>query len=150
MRVKGLLETGIEASVEIITLTLKGTSWIAKLMVGKELPKSFHHYKMELSLDEHPYDERIKDIEDELEKSLFGQDIKEKNRMKKEVEEVNKERDEMKAKCETIEFSGMVTQIAWRAGETAITVYVPDTVIDPINRMKYMLEHYKITLNPVE
>ena len=56
---------------------------------------------------------------------------------------------EKKRQCPTIDFSGKVEQIKYAGAETVMTMNIPDSAIDPLNKSKTMFQYYKIQLSPI-
>ncbi len=139
----------IESKIQLEQLTLKNKRWEAKLIVNTILPRSYHRYTIELSLDEKPYLERIEAIEKDLRSSLFAE---EKVSKKKSIETINgiqKELDSMRKQCEEIKFGAVVQEIKYKDGETVVICRIPDDVIEPLNRQKYKMDAYRILLTPI-
>ena len=140
----------IECSKVLLnTLTLKENVWRAKLILGAALPKSYHRYTVTLEFNLEPYEIRIKEIEDQLNDSLFGEDEKEKDAANDRIAEIRDKMNSLFAESEVITFSGVVEEIKWKSFETHLTIIVPDDVIEQLNKQKYRLQSYKAILEPV-
>lgn len=139
----------IEAGVGLNGITLKGQIWTGTLTIKSELPKSYRRYKMHLELDEHPYLQRIEDLNRELDNSLFGSDRAMRKNTDKRIGEINKTLEQLRRDCEVIEFSATVDSLKYANGGTTLSMRLPDDIVEPFNRQKSRLDLYKITLTPI-
>ena len=146
----------IEGSFMLDTLQLKNAFyWLAKLKVKQILPKSYHEYNVKMIFNEAPYLERISRFEEKLNlgkqnrklfKKMEQEDIDD---VKDQIKDEQRDMAEKKRQCPTIDFSGKVEQIKYAGAETVMTMNIPDSAIDPLNKSKTMFQYYKIQLSPI-
>jgi hypothetical protein len=139
----------IESRIQLQKLEMKDKRWSSTLVIGAILPRAFYRYKITLELDERPYEERIKEIEEDMSGSLFKEEKVSKKKMLEQISSIRKELEMIKKECERIDFGAVVKEIKYKGIETTIVCIIPDDVIEPLNRQKYRLEAYKISLLPV-
>lgn len=139
----------IEATIQVKQLVMKDLRWKALLVVGSILPKSFYKYKIKLQFDEDPYKKRMKDLEIELDVSLFKNERGSQKALKKKISEIKNEMEKNKSDCYPIEFSAVVEEIKYKEGYTVMMCRIPDDIIEPINKQKLRIDAYKIILDPV-
>lgn len=139
----------IEAGVGLNGITLKGQIWTGTLTIKTTLPKSYHRYKLHLELDEHPYTQRIDDLNKELDGSLFGRDRAMRKSTDERIKEIQKNLEQLRRECEVIEFSAQVDALKYANGGTTLSMRLPDDIVEPFNRQKSRLDLYKISLIPI-
>jgi len=139
----------IKSKLDLREIKLKDLSWFIKLNVKDILPRAYHRYKMRFELDTAPYIERIEEVENQLNDSLFASDPGQVRETNKKVAEMRAQLDELQKECETIEFTARVEEIKYKDGGTLLLIIAPDDVIEAFNRQKMRFDKYLLVLNPV-
>jgi len=139
----------VESTIYLELLQLKDKKWSARFLIGAILPKSYHRYKITLTLNEDPYLERIEELEKGLDESLFREEQGSIKDVNKRIGQIRAELERMQKDCPEIEFNATVEEIKYKDAETRLTCRIPDDIIEPINKQKYRLEAYKIVLIPL-
>jgi hypothetical protein len=149
------LKVGITALFKVDEIKMKNLRWSFKIAVTKILPKTYHDYSCRLSLDEEPYDKKIKHEENRIEEIKRDQSLFKDNDRSKiadcntEIVEIRKEMREMKVTCYPIDFHGQIEALKYKDGDTHLVVKIPDDVIEDLNKQKNLFPHYKIELTPI-
>jgi hypothetical protein len=139
----------IESGVGLNGITLRGQIWTGTITVKTTLPKSYHRYKIHLSLDEHPYLQRIDDLNKDLDASLFGKERVMRKSTDEKIKEIQNNLAQLRRECEVIEFSATVDALKYSNGMTTLTMRLPDDIVEPFNRQKSRLDLYKVALIPI-
>lgn len=140
---------------EIALKRSKGLRWRMKLEIFKILPKTYHSYSIEMDVDEAEFDNRVKAVEDKIEKirgekSLFPDvDDKEIRNLRELVVGIEKERDQRIEECEVISFAAEIEEIKYKDAHTHVLIIVPDQIIEQMNKQKSRISWYKINLKPL-
>lgn len=136
----------IEASVLLESLEMKKLRWSAKICVFEILPKTYHSYKVKLVFDDKTYIERIDQLIEEFETSLFANDRASKKVHDRKIAGMRADLDKKIAECEKIEFVGLIEELKYKNARTELKMIVPDDVIEAFNRQKTRFNIYKICL----
>lgn len=139
----------VEASLELLALSLKNGLWNLKLGVNTALDSSYHQYSSSIEFDERPFEAEIEEYENELKGSLFEDDPGQKQQIRRNIDKTKARMEERRKACEKIEFSGTVSEVKYMDGKTVLALNIPDAVVEPISRQRFNLKHYKIALVPV-
>lgn len=139
----------IVSKLEMKQLMLKDKTWTIQMKIETVLPESYRRYHVLLELDERNFDKRIKELEKELDDSLFREERRSRAGANKAIAQINNERLLLKRDCKPIEFNCVVEQVKYVINGTVLTANIPDDVIDALNKQKYRMEAYKITLEMV-
>jgi len=139
----------INSTLFLETLQLKKLRWQAKITVRTTLPRSYRAYKIELELDDAPYLERIQELEEEFDATLFKDDKSSKKAHQDKVREMRDQLTRMRDETELIKFTAIVDELKYKSNETTLLMQIPDDVIEPFNRQKTRFDIYKITLTPI-
>lgn len=138
----------IESTIFLQELKLKDKRWSAKMLIGVTLPKSHHRYNVKMELDTAPYEDRITELEQGLDESLFREEKSSVRDTNKRIKEIRQELERMQNDCYPIEFSCVVEEVKWKDRDTLLTARIPDDIIEDLNKQKFRLEAYKIILFP--
>lgn len=139
----------IESGVALNGITLKGQIWTGTLTIKTTLPKSYHRYKIHLEIDEHPYLQRIDDLNKDIDSSLFKDDRAMRKANDEKIKDIHNKLDALRRECEVIEFSAQVDALKYSNGGTTLSMRLPDDIVEPFNRQKSRLDLYKISLIPI-
>lgn len=126
--------------------------WRIKLELKTKLSHSYREYDVKLSVNEEPFNVRIKDLERkasevESEAQLF--DGNKKTQLKNiddEIKEVEQELKDMQSECPDIEFAGTIEELKYKDGNTIISMMFPASTLSELNDKRRELGHYKIEL----
>lgn len=136
----------VVSKIEMDQLTLKGKMWSIKMRIETLLPETCRRYHILLELDERKYTRRIKELEKGLDESLFKEERVSRKELNQKIGKINDERMQMRRDCKPIEFDCVVEQVKYQNDGTLLTANIPDDVIEPLNRQKFRMEAYKVTL----
>lgn len=142
-------EVKIEAGVALNKISLSGQIWTGAITIKATLPKSYHRYKLHLELDEHPYLQRIDDLNKDLDSTLFKDDRAMRRSNNEKIGEIRNKLEQLRRECEVIEFSAQVESLKYANGGTTISMRFPDDIVEPFNRQKSRLDLYKVSLIPI-
>lgn len=144
------LETAgrIFTTLDLETIVMKKKRWQIKIQVGATLPRTYHRYKIVLTLDEEPYLDRIAEVQTDLDNSLFKNDKAQIKDADKRIAQLQKSLDSLRGDCEVIEFSAVVESLKYRDAGTLIELRIPDDVVEPFNRQKMRMDVYSLELIP--
>ena len=139
----------IESELDIEELKMKKNRWTIKMWVDHALKRSFHTYKILLTLNEEPYEQRIEDLEQQLNDSLFAEETTTKASVTKNIKKVRQELKERKKECFDIKFVITLEELKYKDQGTSILARIPDDVIEELNHQKSRYSYYKVILEPV-
>lgn len=140
---------GVVAKVEMRQLVLKSKMWTVVMKIETVLPESYRRYHMHLDLDERKWDNRIEDLEKELDDGLFREERTSRKSLNETIGKINDERNRMRRECKPIDFNCVVEQVKYESNGTVLTAVIPDDIIEQLNQQKYRMEAYKVTLKPL-
>ena len=138
----------IETTLDLNTIELKKLRWFVKMYVGERLPKTYHAYKIKLVYNDKPLLDRIADIENEFEETLFAKEKSSRTMHNKRIAEIRAQLKKEEDDCEKIEFVALVEELKYKDSSTLLKIKVPDDVIEAFNRQKTRFNIYKICLIP--
>ncbi len=139
----------ITSDFSLSSMQLKDQRWYARLFIASILPRAYHVYKVSIFLNEEPYLERISEIENSLNDTLFKNDPGEVKSVNKRIKEQRDQLERLRNDCETFEFSASVQELKYKDEGTVVILRIPDDVIEPFNRQKSRMNIYHVTLSPV-
>lgn len=135
------------------SLTMKKDfAWYLSITLKITLPQSFREYTVKMSVNEKPYEGRIQDLEREIsnlesESTLFPDGSKKQiANIKKQIKSVEQELADMRETCPEFEFAGIIEALAYKVGDTQITIRIPADVVNKINEHRLLLDNYKVEL----
>lgn len=126
--------------------------WRMKLTLKTTLPQLFREYHVRLSLNESPYEMRIKDLEKkryevETEAQLLPDVQKEQLRnIDNDIKEIEQELKDALRDTAVIEFEASIEQLAYKEGDTVVVFLVPATSIQELNENRRRFTDYKVEL----
>lgn len=142
-----------ESVFELNSLAMKKDfAWYLNINLKLMLPQSFREYKVKMSVNEKPYENRIADFEREItnlesEATLFPDGSKKQvANIKKQIKAVEQELADMRETCPEFEYAGIIEALAYKKGDTQITLRIPADVVNKINEHRLLLDNYKIEL----
>lgn len=133
---------------EVAELKMKDKRWYMKMWVDKILDKTYYRYKMEMVFNKTPYEDRIHDLEQDLNDGLFGQEPKERARLGKDIGKIRDEMAKMEKECRTISFSASVEELKNKDRGTMLLLRIPDDIITALNEQKSRFSYYEIKIEP--
>ena len=148
---KDLIEETSTAKVcefDIEEIKMKKKRWYIKMWVDGILDRTYYTYHCEMTFDQSPYEDRIADMTDELDASLFADDKAYKKMLNESIKQVREERDRLEKDCRPIKFSAQVEEIKNKDKGTMLLMRVPDDIISDLNEQKSRFNYYLIQLDP--
>lgn len=127
-------------------------TWRIKIVVKKMLPQTFREYDAIFSLNEIPYQTRIDDMEKrkveiELEPTLFKDErIKQIRGCDMEIGDIGRELSDARRDTPSMEFKAIVEALAYKDGDTVLTMIVSSEMIEHFNENRTLLNNYKVEL----
>lgn len=147
--------TAITAKFSLQEIFMKSDGrWKIKMLVRALLPKGDHDYSVKLEFDDAPFLSTIKSLEKDISEVeanptlLQSIDNEKINRLSRRIDETDREMREMKDRCPDIEFVAQTEQIKWTC-DTSLVFKVLDSVIEPLNKQRFMFEHYRVVLETI-
>lgn len=126
--------------------------WRIKVVVKKMLPQTFREYDAIFSLNETPYQTRIDDMEKRKiaiseEPTLFKEErVKQMRGCDMEIGDIERELADARRDTPSMEFKAIVEALAYKDGDTVLTMIVSAEVINDFNANRTLLGNYKIEL----
>lgn len=146
----------IVAKFQISELRMKSDwIWRIRMSVEKVLPTTHRGYKVRLEFDSTPWDERIAQMERDLQElsdnpSLLPDiDRRSLNDLETQIGAERAELRDMVEECTDIEFTASTEEIKHADNSTKLLLVVSDKTIEPINEKKTLLLHYQAVLTPI-
>lgn len=125
-------------------------AWRLKAVLKVSLPQSFREYDVKLSLNEEPYESRIKDVERKIEEVNLSNELFDKRdaiaEMRGQIKDIQEELAEALKETHTIEFSGVLEELKYKDSDTVVVMLIPADVIQELNDARFKFETYKIEL----
>lgn len=129
-------------------------AWRIKLELKTRLDQSSRKYGVKFSVNEEPFELRIKDLErkkNEVESEAQLFDGNKKTQLKNigdEIKEVERELEDMKEMCPVIEFEeGTIEELKYKDGNTIIVMLFPASSLAELNdKRRELSNHYKVEL----
>lgn len=131
------------------------TYWLLKLNIKEILNRSYHQYKIRMSVDEKPFEQRILDTEQKIdeigsESHLPGMGNNgEIKALQSKIKEIKASLAKLIADTEIIEFYASVTTISYKGIMTVVELQIPADNIQALNKNRFFFNQFKIELEPI-
>lgn len=130
--------------------------WALQLELHTTLPQSYREYSFKFSLNEDPYNMKIKDLEKrkaeikaDKQGDLFPSEGAKKTQLGHIDESIIEVQDELKNALEStpvIEFDGVINKLEYKNGNTIIVFSVPASSVSELNDNRKIFSSYKLEL----
>lgn len=130
--------------------------WSLQLSLRSILPQSYREYTFKFSLNEEPFNVRIKDLElrkaeikADKQGDLFPSEGARKTQLKNIDNEIDEIKDELKEALEStpvFEFFGVISKLEYKGGNTIVTFMIPSDHVEDLDKNKEIFDNYKVEL----
>lgn len=139
-----------------LLLDSKTMEWTLTVLFRERLSHSYREYDFKFSLNDEPFNMKIKDLErrkEELKTNKQGDLFPEEGAVKQQLKNIDRDIDEVRGELEqalndieVFEFAGVVQKLEYKHGDTLLVFSVPSDMVEKINRNKSVFNQYKIEL----
>jgi phosphoglycolate phosphatase-like HAD superfamily hydrolase len=126
--------------------------WRIKLVVKEQLPQTFREYEAAMSFNEEPWDVKVEDLE-KRKVAIADEDTLFPDQKQKQIREcdlaigdVRRDMEKARKDVPTMEFKAIVEALAYKDGDTVLTMIVSSDVVGELNTNRHILKFYKLDL----
>jgi len=152
---KGTAEPTFQLSALFVFKELKlkdDMQWRIKIVVKEQLPQTFREYDGAFSFNEGPYEAKIDDVEKRKdaivnEETLFPAEREKQLRVcDLTIGDIQRDMEKARKDTPTMEFKAIVEQLAYKDGDTVLTMIISHDVVEKIDEYRHYLKNYKLDL----